>query len=54
MSKKLATKQIRQKLWAYYIKEKLNMTFDNYIKLNIDKVKISSFNSKLYWIKDKV
>ena len=44
-------KEIRMKLWSYYIKEKPNMSFDNYFKINKDKVYLSSFNRKLIWIK---
>ena len=44
-------KEIRMKLWPYYIKEKPNMSFDNYFKINKDKVYLSSFNRKLIWIK---
>jgi hypothetical protein len=43
-------KEIKKKLWPYYIKEKPNMSFKKYYFINKNKIKISSFNRKLIWI----
>jgi len=44
-------KEIQKKLWPYYIKEKLDISFESYYQRNKDKVRISSFNRKLIWKK---